>query len=235
MPNAPAKGGDVNFFGVFWVRNYAMPPFEVKTRYSRPDLTAVVRFPCRGLKPGSVEYFRVARVYGDIVDVAIAIKYLPPSPSCIYRQVDPATVPVLSFVPRPRREIESIRLAGINRQAVRSIASLGHRYPTPVFRPIGGLVNRSVRLCSYASVLRTARQQDVKSPSAVSHNSPGKRFILGDSSVFQLPALAPVCALVYPAAEGGNVEHACGGQTRRVQKDMRRRGFLHPEIGRAHV
>src|SRR5439155_22378505 len=43
------------------------------------------------------------------------------------------------------------------------------------------------------------------------------------SSVFQLPTLASVNALVYPAPEGGNVERACCGRTRQVQKDMRSR------------
>src|SRR5947199_8566270 len=64
MPNAPAKRCDVDFFGVFRIRNDAVSPFEVKTRYLRPAFPAIVVFPCRRGKPGSCEYFGVRRSYG---------------------------------------------------------------------------------------------------------------------------------------------------------------------------
>jgi hypothetical protein len=42
MPNAPTEGCDVDFFGVFGVRNDPMSPFEVKPMYARPIFPAVV-------------------------------------------------------------------------------------------------------------------------------------------------------------------------------------------------
>src|SRR6266851_2986431 len=137
--------------------------------------------------------------------MAIAIEHSRPCISCIHRHIDATTFTVLSFVPRPRREIESIRCAGISCQAVRSVASLRHRYSAPVFRSIRGLVNRAIALCPYAPILRTTCHQHVECPSAIPDNSPGKRFFLRDASVFQLPVLAPVHALVYTAPEGGYV------------------------------
>ena len=41
MPNAPAEGCDVNFFGILGVRNDPMSPFEIKARYARPAFASV--------------------------------------------------------------------------------------------------------------------------------------------------------------------------------------------------
>jgi len=41
MPDAPAKGCDINFRGVFRVSNDAVSPFEVKTRNARPAFPVV--------------------------------------------------------------------------------------------------------------------------------------------------------------------------------------------------
>src|SRR5882724_960011 len=182
-----------------------------------PVFTAVVGFPCGGFEPGSVKYFRVAWIYGDIVDVAIAIKHSCPRFSCIDRQVDAAAFSVLACVPRPRCEIKPVRCAGINCQPIRGVAPLRHRYPPPVFRSISRFVNRAITISSYAPILGTTGHQHVECSPGIPHNSPGKRFFLRDASVFQLPALAPVDALVYSAPEGGNIKHARTRRTRRIQ------------------
>src|SRR5207245_11445662 len=113
---------------------------------------------------------------------------------------------MIPFVPRPRCEIKPFRFTGINRQAVRRIASLRHWKPAPLLRSVRGLVDRSIALRSQASIFRTTRPQHVECPLTIPHSSPGKGFLLGDASVFQLPTLASGNALVYPAPEGGNVE-----------------------------
>jgi hypothetical protein len=42
VPDAPAKGCDINLLGVIGVSNDAVSPFEVKTRNARPAFPVVV-------------------------------------------------------------------------------------------------------------------------------------------------------------------------------------------------
>src|SRR2546423_4872491 len=65
----------------------------------------------------------------------------------------------------------------------------------------------------------------------ISRDSPGERFLLRDTGIFQCPALAAVGALVHSASESGNVEHARIGRTRGVKKDVGYGAWLHPLIG----
>src|SRR5437899_3147182 len=195
IPNATAESCNVDFFRVLRIRNDPMPPFEVEARYARPVLTPVLGSPSGGLKSRSIQNVWVARINRHIINVAVAIEHLPPSFACILRQVDAAAIPVFSFIPCPCRKIETIRCVGIDCQAIRTIACLGHCYTRPAFCPVAGFVDRTITLGPDTPVFGTSRYENVKRAPSVSHDSPGKWFFFRNACIFQRPVLPYVhCA-----------------------------------------
>jgi len=78
-PDTTTEGRYVNDFRVIRIGNYAVPPFEVETRYARPVFTPIRGSPGAGFESGSIQNFRVTGIYRDIVNVTVAFEHLPPS------------------------------------------------------------------------------------------------------------------------------------------------------------
>src|SRR5689334_21105671 len=121
MPDASPERGHVDGIRIRRVRNYAMSPLEIKARYSRPVFPAIYRTPSRGFESGSIKEIWVSRINGHIINVAIAIKDLPPRPAGILREENPAAVTMHSSVPRPGGKVKPIWRKRIYGEAVRTI------------------------------------------------------------------------------------------------------------------
>ena len=161
MPDAAAKRGDKDFISGCGIGNDAMSPFEIKAGDASPVFTTVGRSPRRRFEARGVKNFRVARVDGDIVNVAIFFENLTPCFSCILRQVDAATIAVDSRGARPSGEIKTLRIIGINRQPVWCVTALRHGDSRPILGSVRGRVKGAVFIAADAAVLGAARQQYV--------------------------------------------------------------------------
>src|SRR5215467_7891753 len=94
--------------------------------------------------------------------MAITIECLPPSLAGVFRQKDPATLPVLTSGASPRREVDAIRILRINSQTVWSVSSLRKRHHAPMLCSICRAVHRSVAIISDAAIFRAPRDEQIE-------------------------------------------------------------------------
>ena len=97
MPDTTSEGRDVDLTAVGRIGNDPVRPLEVEPGNPRPVLASIVRAPGGRLKSGRLENARVIRIDGDVVNVAVAVKDLPPCPAGIFREKNAAAIPM-----RPR-------------------------------------------------------------------------------------------------------------------------------------
>src|ERR1700751_5920967 len=129
--------------------------------------------------------------------MTVAIQNLAPALTTVFRQEYSPSISMLTRSACPGREIKTIRVLRIDSQAIRRICPLrqGHRAPI-------------VTIGSDAAILRASSDQQIKHSFVISNNPPGKRVLLQDPSVLQLPTLPAVPALVNAAAKPRHVENA---------------------------
>src|ERR1700751_965241 len=163
--------------------------------------------------------------------MTVAIQNLAPALTTVFRQEYPPSISMLTRSACPGREIKTIRVLRIDSQAIRRICPLrqGHRAPmlSTVSRPIDG----PVTIGSDAAILRASSDPQIKHSFVISNNPPGKRVLLQDASVLQLPTLPAVPALVNAAAKPRHVENAFVDRTGRIHQNVRCCGLLHPIVG----
>jgi hypothetical protein len=96
----------------------------------------------------------------------------------------------------------------VNRQPVRPVSA--HRQPGR--SSVHGLIKSAIASIANASILATPGDEHVERRSGGVRQAAGKRFLLGDGVVPQLPGSAAVAALVNSPAERGHVQYAgrCG-------------------------
>src|SRR5438105_8016440 len=157
------------------------------------------RSPSGGFKTRCVQNLRVARVYGYIIDVTVAIQNLLPGFARVFGKKYPAAVSMITLGERPRRQIQALGVVWIYGESIRSVRSRGHRNNGPVFGSVRGTIECSIAIRADTSIFRAARNQEIKHTVAVARNPPRKRLFLRDAGIFQFPTPTTVSALVHTA------------------------------------
>ena len=107
--------------GVARVGDDALAPLEVEAADPRPGLAAVGRAERRLVEAAGVEDLRVARVDGHVVDVLGLAQDVPPRRARVRRHEDAAARVAVGVRDAPGREVEALRVRGIDREAVRAV------------------------------------------------------------------------------------------------------------------
>src|SRR5271157_5903676 len=109
MPDTASESRDVDLVVVGRIGNDPVRPLEVEPGNPRPVLTSIVRAPGGRFKSGRVQNARVIRIDGDVVNVAVAVKDLPPGPASIFRKKDATAIPMCPRGAAPSCQVQTLR------------------------------------------------------------------------------------------------------------------------------
>src|SRR5256885_3319808 len=102
------------------------------------------RSPSGGSKTRCVQNLRIARVYGYIIDVAVAIQNLLPGFARVFGKKYPTAVSMVTLGESPRRQIEAVGVVWVYGESIRSVRSRRHRNTGPVFGSVRGTIECSI-------------------------------------------------------------------------------------------
>ena len=207
-----------------------MAPLEVEAADAAPRLAPVGGAPRRLIEAAGVERRRAARIERHVVDVLGAREHVAPGGAGVGRDEDPAPRVVLAAGHAPGREVEPLRVRGVDGEGVGPVGARRQLHTGPVLGAVGGAVERAVAVVADAAPLAPPRDHQVQRAVAGPRDAPREGLPLREAGVLERPGPPVVGGLVEAVAEAAGVERARARGAGRVEQHVRDRGLGHARV-----